>query len=201
MTPQPSTLNASNWRVELPTLAARLVTLREPVAQDLGSLIALLSLADATRFGTDRSAGAIQQMIARAARDRTTGQAFTYAVTTGAARPAVGLIQVRRMDPAFEAAEWECTLAPAARGKGIFLDTIRLVGSFAFGEVGVRRLESRVLVQNGRANSALRKLGAVEEGILRRSVRLNGEYVDQVLWSVLKEDWGPHWVPVGPRVH
>jgi hypothetical protein len=28
-----------------------------------------------------------------------------------------------------------------------------------------------VLLQNGRANGALRKLGAVQEGILRRSIR------------------------------
>lgn len=203
MTAEPSTLNAPNWRAELPILAARLATLREPVPQDLGPLLAVLSLADATRFGADDRATdmSVQQLIERAVRDRTTGQAFTYVITTGTARPPVGLIQVRRMDPGFEAAEWECTLAPSARGTGIFLESVRLVGSFAFGQVGARRLEARVLLQNGRANTALRKLGAVEEGILRRSVRLNGEYVDQVLWSLLKEDWGSHWIPTGPRVH
>jgi len=202
-TPEPSPLNSPNWRVELPLLTARLVTLREPVTQDLGPLVNLLSLGDATRFGTEDETTeiSVQKMIERAARDRTTGQAFTYVVTTGTARPPVGLIQVRRMDPGFESAEWECTLAPAARGTGVFLEAVRLVGSFAFGPVGVRRLESRVLVKNGRANTALRKLGAVEEGILRRSARLNGEYVDQVLWSLLKEDWGQHWVSIGPRVH
>ena len=202
-TPEPSPLNSPNWRVELPLLTARLVTLREPVTQDLGPLVNLLSLGDATRFGTEDETTeiSVQKMIERAARDRTTGQAFTYAVTNGTARPPVGLIQVRRMDPGFESAEWECTLAPAARGTGVFLEAIRLVGSFAFGQVGVRRLESRVLVKNGRANTALRKLGAVEEGILRRSARLNGEYVDQVLWSLLKEDWGQHWISIGPRVH
>jgi RimJ/RimL family protein N-acetyltransferase len=202
-TPEPSPLNSPNWRVELPILTARLVTLREPVTQDLGPLVNLLSLGDATRFGTEEETSevSVQKMIERAARDRTTGQAFTYAVTTGTARPPVGLIQVRRMDPGFESAEWECTLAQAARGTGVFLEAIRLVGSFAFGQVGVRRLESRVLVKNGRANTALRKLGAVEEGILRRSARLNGEYVDQVLWSLLKEDWGQHWISIGPRVH
>jgi len=58
-----------------------------------------------------------------------------------------------------------------------------------------------VLLRNGRANGALRKLGAVQEGVLRRSMRRRGEYIDQVLWSVLKEDWGEHWVAAGPRVH
>ena len=86
-------------------------------------------------------------------------------------RAVVGLIQVRQLDPSFEAAEWECTLAPSVRGTGVFLEAARLVGSFAFGTVGARRLEARVLLQNGRANGALRKLGAVQEGVLRRSVR------------------------------
>jgi RimJ/RimL family protein N-acetyltransferase len=113
----------------------------------------------------------------------------------------VGLIQVRQLDPAFEVAEWECTLAPSVRGTGIFVEAVRLAGSFAFGSVGARRLETRVLLQNGRGNTAVRKLGAVEEGILRRSVRRNGEYVDQVLWSLLKEDWGRNWISTAPRVH
>ena len=57
------------------------------------------------------------------------------------------------------------------------------------------------MLQNGRANGALRKLGAVQEGVLRRSVRRGSEYCDQVLWSLLKEDWGDHWVSTAPRVH
>ena len=117
------------------------------------------------------------------------------------ARTIVGLVQVRQLDPSFEAAEWECTMAPSSRGSGIFLEAARLVGSFAFGTIGAHRLEARVLLQNGRANGALRKLGAVQEGILRRSVRRAGEYFDQVLWSLLKEDWGDHWVSTAPRVH
>ena len=66
--------------------------------------------------------------------------------------------------------------------------------------MGTHRLEARVPLHNGRANGALRKLGAVQEGILRQSIRRGDEYVDQVLWSILKEDWGEHWVSTAPRV-
>ena len=198
-----SSLDAANWRTELPILTARVVTLREPTSSDLGALVDLLSAADATPFGIDDSniEVGVQRLIERAVRERAAGQSITYAITTGTARAPVGLIQVRRLDPAFEVGEWECTLAPAARGTGVFVETIRLVGSFAFGSIGARRLETRVLLQNGRGNTALRKLGAVQEGILRRSIRRNGEYVDQVLWSLLKEDWGEHWISTAPRVH
>lgn len=202
MTAEPSILNASDWRTGLPTLTARLVTLREPLAQDVGPLVTLLTVADATRFGMeDQTEMAVQGLVERAVRDRAAGLSFTYVITTGAARPPIGLIQVRRLDPSFEVGEWECTLLPSARGTGAFFESVRLIGSFAFSSVGVRRLETRVLLQNGRGNTALRKLGAVQEGILRRSVRRNGEYVDQVLWSLLKEDWGDHWVSIVPRVH
>ncbi len=194
---------STNWRTDLPVLAGKTVVLREPTSQDLGPLVDLLSLSDATRFGIDDAVTefGVQQVIERAVRDRGNGLALTYVITLAAARIVVGLIQVRQLDPGFEAAEWECTLAPSVRGSGVFLEAARLVGSFVFGTIGAHRLEARVLLQNGRGNGALRKLGAVQEGILRRSARRSGDYVDQVLWSMLKEDWGDHWVAAGPRVH
>ncbi len=193
----------ADWRRELPVLASRLATLREPASQDLGPLVDVLSISDASRFGIDEpiTDAAVVGLIERATRERAAGTAFTYVVSLGAGRPAVGLVRVRQLDVVFEAAEWEATLTPSVRGTGVFIDAIRLVGSFAFGTVGVHRLEARVVVQNGRANGALKKLGAVQEGILRRSLRKDGVYFDQVLWSMLKEDWGDHWISTAPRVH
>jgi RimJ/RimL family protein N-acetyltransferase len=184
-------------------LTTRLVTLREPTSEDLGSLVDLLSIEDASRFGIEEAIDevAVQLLVDRAARDREAGAAFTHVVVNGSNRGAMGLVQVRALDPAFETAEWECTLAPSARGSGVFIETARLVCEFAFKTIGAHRLEARVQLQNGRANGALRKLGAVQEGILRRSAKRRGEYVDQVLWSVLKDDWSDHWVATSLRVH
>lgn len=184
-------------------LSGRIVTLREPTAHDLGPLVDLLSINDATRFSIEEPVNelAVQQLMERAIRERVAGRSFTYVITLASARSVVGLIQVRQLDPAFEAAEWECTLTPSARGTGAFIEAARLAGSLTFGTIGAHRLEARVHLQNGRANGALRKLGAVQEGILRRSVKWHGQYVDQVLWSMLKEDWGDHWISTAPRVH
>jgi len=197
------TIHPADWRAELPVLPGRLITLREPSAQDLGPLVDLLSIGDATRFGIEDPIAelSVQRFIERVPRDRKSGVAFTYVVTLTGSRVVIGLTRVRQLDPGFEAAEWECTVVPSSRGTGIFVETARLVGSFAFAHVGIHRLEARVLLQNGRANGALRKLGAVQEGILRRSVRHGSEYLDQVLWSMLKEDWGDRWVSTAPRVH
>jgi RimJ/RimL family protein N-acetyltransferase len=194
---------ASDWRAELPALASRLVSLREPTLSDSGALLALLSVGDATRFGIAGpvSAYSVRLLIERAARERSAGFSFTYAIRLNGSRTIVGLFQARQLDPAFDAAEWECFILPSSRGSGAFLEAARLVGSFAFGTVGAYRLEARVLLAEGRGNGALRKLGAVQEGVLRRSVRRAGDYLDQALWSILKEDWAEHWVATAPRVH
>jgi RimJ/RimL family protein N-acetyltransferase len=193
----------TNWRTEGAVLATRRVQLREPGPADLASLVGVLSLADASSFGLDAPASdaAIKALIDRAPRDRAKGHALTFVIVLTSTSEVVGLLQIRPLDPAFEAGEWECTLAPAVRGHGVFLEAARLAGSYLFGAVGAHRLEARVLLQNGRGNGALRKLGAVQEGILRQAARAGAGYADQVLWAVLKEDWGRHWVAAGPRVH
>ena len=50
-------------------------------------------------------------------------------------------------------------------------------------------MEARAVVQNGRGNGALRKLGAVQEATLRGSLLKNGTYLDQIMWSILSQDW------------
>src|ERR1700726_4863005 len=98
----PTTVSITDWRTELPALAGKLITLREPSAQDLGPLVELLSIGDATRFTIEDSIAelSVQQFIQRVARDRQAGLAFTYAITMSVSRAIVGLVQVRQLDPA-----------------------------------------------------------------------------------------------------
>ena len=177
--------------------------LHEPRAHDVPSLAVLFRSGDAALFAVDqpRNDFSILQYVERAIAERVAGRGFTYAVTLTARREIVGLVQVRQLDPSFEAAEWTALVAPDVRGTGIFLEVARLVGSVAFDTVGVHRLEARVLLHNGRANGALRKLGAVQEGLLRRAHRQDGRYFDQVLWSILREDWDGQWPAATDRVH
>ena len=65
---------------------------------------------------------------------------------------------------------------------------------------GAQRLEARAAVANGRGNGTLRKIGAVQEGVLRRSFLRNGQYHDQVLWSILAEDWRLQRMDVQPAI-
>ena len=135
MSEQPAVLNAPAWRTALPTLSGRTVVTAR--ARPAGPRRARRPVVDWRRHPLrPRRAGvnvAVQELIERFARERASGLAVTYAIVATAPRTIVGLAQVRQLDPAFEAAEWECTIAPSSRGSGLFLDAARLIGSFAFG--------------------------------------------------------------------
>lgn len=59
----------------------------------------------------------------------------------------------------------------------------------AFG-CGIRRVEFRVDVRNQRSQAAMKKLGAVREGVLRADrITWTGHVRDTVLFAILKDEW------------
>jgi RimJ/RimL family protein N-acetyltransferase len=122
-------------------------------------------------------------------REREAGRCVCYAVIPDGSDTVIGLFQVRQLDQVCDTAAWGFVFASAFWGSGLFVKGAEFVIEFAFGVAGAHRLEARVAVQNGRGNSALRKIGAVEEGILRQSFLRGGLHHDQSLWSILREDW------------
>jgi len=122
-------------------------------------------------------------------RQRVAGAYVCFAVTLSDDDTAIGLFQVRQLEPGFGTAEWGFALGSAYWGTDLFQEAAELVLEFSFETIGVHRLEARAAVRNGRGNGALRKLGATQEGVLRKSFRKNGEYVDQALWTILDDEW------------
>ena len=80
-------------------------------------------------------------------------------------------------------------LSPEHWGDGLFFAAAPAVVDFAFDVLGVHRLEARAAVHNGRGNGALRKIGAVQEGVLRRSLQQEDGWADQALWTLIADDW------------
>ena len=80
-------------------------------------------------------------------------------------------------------------IAPEFRGTGLFQAAARGLLDYLLGPMGLHRVEMRVDVRNARANGALRKLGAAQEGVLRRAQFRDGAYRDHVLWAVVAGDW------------
>ena len=195
---------ATTWRDALPTLIGDRVTLRELGPSDAATLAPMLSAPEVARFISAPPSNAEQfgWFIDWSRRERQAGRYAAFAVVPRGSDRAVGLLQVRQLDPAFHTAEWGFVLGAPFWGAGLFLDAARLLLDFAFGTLGVRRLEARAAVPNARGNAVMRKLGAVEEGVLRRAlVTASGEQFDQVLWSLLSDEWHSTTARLHARVH
>jgi RimJ/RimL family protein N-acetyltransferase len=180
-----------------------MVTLRELRLSDAMSLLAMLSSEEVSRFISPPPATleGFERFIAWTIRERAAGNYACFAVVPHGMDSAVGIFQVRQLEPDFATAEWGFALGSAFWGTGVFMDGARLVVDFAFDTIGTHRLEARAAIANGRGNGALRKLGAMQEGILRKSFLRNGEYLDQALWTILDEDWRTHRVIWGANIH
>ncbi len=102
----------------------------------------------------------------------------------------VGLTCYIAPDSANHALEIGSTyIQPSARGTGLNRVMKRLMIGHAFA-CGFTRIEWRVDTRNQRSMAAVRKLGAVHEGTLRKNrVTWTGYVRDTAIFGLLREDW------------
>jgi ribosomal-protein-alanine N-acetyltransferase len=197
----------TDWRQGLPTLRGSQVVLRELRASDAASLFALLTTEEVARFISPppSTVEGFEKFIAWTIRQRAAGAYACFAVTVRGFDTAIGIFQVRESEPGFGTAEWGFAIGSPFWGTGVFQEGAELMLDFAFDTLGAHRLEARAAVLNGRGNGALQKVGAVQECILRKSFKKNGEYLDQVLYAIVDVDWrGTHTLTTAAptvRVH
>jgi ribosomal-protein-alanine N-acetyltransferase len=187
----PALSTVSDWRVTLPVLTGGRVTLRDLLSADAAPLLSLLTTEEVTRFMSPppTTVEGFERFIAWANKQRAGGNYMCFAVVPHGGANATGIIQVRQLEQGFRTAEWGFALGEPFWGTGTFAEAAELVLEFAFDRVGVRRIEARAAVVNGRGCAALRKLGARREAILHESFSCGGDRLDQALWSILAKDW------------
>ena len=181
---------ATDWRQALPVLVGKSITLRELRASDAPALLTMLTSHEVAKFISPppSTIAGYERFIAWTHQQRAAGNYVCFGIVPHGMDTVVGLFQIHQTEPGFMTAEWGFALGSPYWGSGMFAEGAELVLDFAFEILGVHRLEARAALQNGRGNGALRKLGAVQEGILRRSLLRNGEYLDQVLWAIIDSD-------------
>jgi [ribosomal protein S5]-alanine N-acetyltransferase len=201
--PAAASIVTTDWKTGLPVLTGTRVTLRELRVSDAPSLFAMLTTEEVSRFISPppTTVEGFERFITWANRERAAGNYACFAIVPQGMDTAVGLFQVRQLEPGWGTAEWGFALGSAFWGTGLFSEGADLVLDFVFETIGVHRLEARAAVQNGRGNGALQKVGAVREGVLRRSFLRDGQYMDQALWAILADDWRVRRNVIFPTIH
>ena len=75
------------------------------------------------------------------------------------------------------------------QGRGIMTSSCGCLLDYAFGNLGMNRIEIRCATGNMRSRAIPKRLGFVEEGIVRQAEWLYDHYVDHVVYSILRDEW------------
>ena len=87
-------------------------------------------------------------------------------------------------------AEIGITLAPEFQGQGYATEALRALVSYLFRELGKHRVFGSVDPANTSSLALLRRIGMRQEGHFVKSLWFRGEWVDDVVFAVLEEEWG-----------
>lgn len=82
-------------------------------------------------------------------------------------------------------------LASEHEGFGIMTGAVRTMVEQALKDWGLNRVEIRVAVENRRSRAIPERLGFRQEGTLHQAERVNGRFLDCVIYSMLATDEGP----------
>ena len=180
-------LDAPDWWVQVPVLSGPSIRIREVEAADAAALLELFSDPRVNQYlyPPPSTLTRFEGFIEWARRRREAGKCVCFVVVPNGLQQPIGLFQLRTLDREFQVAEWGFAMLPSFWSTGLFEEAAGLVAEFAFA-IGVRRIEARAVVVNGRANRALEKIGAKGEALLRKAFKHNEP---QFMWAIVADEW------------
>ena len=129
--------------------------------------------------------------VEQALADRVAGTAFAFAQVERADGRAVGSTRFANFSAEHSRIEigWTWIARPWQR-TAINSEAKLLLMTHAFETMGLRRVELKADALNVQSRTAIRRLGAVEEGVLRQHMAsATGRVRDTVYYSVLRDEW------------
>jgi RimJ/RimL family protein N-acetyltransferase len=100
----------------------------------------------------------------------------------------LGLALAPRIQREARTVELGYLVSPAARGRGVATEALRLLTEWAFRELDPARIELRIAADNPASQRVAEHCGYVREGVLRSEYFKNGQRQDTEIWSRLPSD-------------
>ena len=130
-----TTVATTNWKTALPVMAGTTFTLRELRASKMRRrCFAMLTTEEVSRFISPppTTVEGFERFIAWTHRERMAGNYACFAIVPHGHDTAIGIFQVRSLEPGFGTAEWGFAMGSQFWGTGIFAEGARLILDFAF---------------------------------------------------------------------
>lgn len=176
----------------LPTLDTPRLHLRWLTADDAPALLAIFGDPEVCRYWSRppladlADAHALQAEIAAAFAERSL---FQWGIARRGTGQLVGTCTLASLSAAHARAEVGFALARACWGRGYVAEALPAMVRFAFGALGLHRLEADADPRNAASIRALERVGFVREGHQRERYWMSGEWQDAVLFALLGREW------------
>ena len=178
----------------LPVLESSRLVLRPLRRQDAKDIFAYASDPEVARYvlwephkSVSDTRGYIRYMRALYRR----GLPGSWAVALRDSGRVIGTIGFMWYSDANCAAEVGYSFSRDSWNKGYATEALNSVIRSVFASLPVNRLEAQHDVRNPASGRVMEKCGMRKEGVLRQRVKNKGEYIDTVLWSILRSDLEP----------
>ncbi|WP_406056855.1 GNAT family N-acetyltransferase [Kribbella sp. NBC_00889] len=172
-----------------PTLTGALVVLRPLDEGDYEPMAAAMADPEVARL--TGSHGEIGEERARewmrTRQDQT--DRLDLAIVDKATGAVVGEAVLNDWDPDNRCCNFRILIGPAGQGRGLGTEATRLIVGYGIEEIGLHRISLGVYAFNPRAQRAYEKAGFMVEGRLRDSLLWEGQWVDEIVMSVVAPDW------------
>lgn len=174
-----------------PTLTGELVVLRQLDEGDYDALTAAMDDPDVRRL-TGSHAEITEERAREWMRTRPDQtDRLDLAIVDKASGEVVGEAVLNDWDPDNQSCNFRILIGAKGQGRGLGTEATRLIVGYGIEQVGLHRISLGVYAFNPRAQRAYEKAGFVVEGVFRDALLWDGEWVDEVMMSVLATDWIP----------
>ena len=103
----------------------------------------------------------------------------------------IGDVGIHFMDEESQQVEIGCTLRKDCHGKGYATEALQVIITYLFEEMEKHRIVTSIDPQNAASIALVERLGFRKEAHFRESIFLNGHWVDDLVYALLKREWRP----------
>lgn len=183
-----------DWGDRLSTLEAPRVVLRWLEEEDVPALYEVFSDPEVMRYWSDAPLRDLAAAAGLLAHIRSMFQArrlFQWGIARREDGRVVGTCTLFHLDVAHRRAEVGFALGRAHWGQGLATEALTTLIGFAFGTLGLHRLEADVDPRNTSSFRILERQGFQREGYMKERYHINGELHDTVFLGLLRREWRP----------
>lgn len=179
----------------MPRLLGERIMLREYRAEDIHEIRKWVNDAETTRYLSTRFWPAQTMVDSEEFLSRmlqSSHNAYNFVIADAGDERYIGQCDLFRLDWRLRLGELGMVIASRdERGQGIGQEALRLLQGFAFGTLGLERLELEVHMENEAALACYRRAGFTLEGVKRHAFFTDGRFCDVGMMSILREEFTP----------